>query len=180
MEKWRPVRGYEGYYEVSSCGRVLSVRANKILSPRLNAGGYWRVNLSIGGNAKAAVIHRLVAEAFIANPVPSLKTCVNHIDFNRRNNAVDNLEWVSHQENVAHTVKHGRVAFGSRNGRTTHPEKKPKGETNGRAILTADDVLEIRRMCAEGFTNIQIAEHFRIGYAAARNVRLRKSWSHIP
>ena len=99
IEEWRPVKGFEGFYEVSNLGRVKSLRKNIILKPELDkkGKGYLCINLGRGNHKK---VHRLVAEAFI--PKIADKNVVNHIDGNTKNNKVNNLEWVNHQENCLH------------------------------------------------------------------------------
>lgn len=117
-EVWKAVPGYDGIYEVSSNGRVRSkdriVRVpgnksrrlkGKLLSPKQNGKGYAFVALSKDGVAKNHYIHRLVAAAFILNE--ENKGYVNHRDGNPSNNQIDNLEWVTHAENVAHAYDIG-------------------------------------------------------------------------
>ena len=96
-EIWKPIVGYESYYEVSNFGRVKNTRFNKLKKSRIRAG-YYSVTLFKEGHLKSISIHRAMAEAFLENK----KECVNHIDGNRLNNNLDNLEWVSHRENSVH------------------------------------------------------------------------------
>lgn len=117
-ETWLPVKGYEDYYEVSNQGRVRSMERDvalksgevrhyksRYLSEARDSKGYCTCHLAVKGKNKAARFHRLVAEAFIPNPkgLPQ----VNHIDGNKRNNAVENLEWVTDEQNKAHAAAHG-------------------------------------------------------------------------
>ena len=101
-ELWKPVKGYEGLYEVSSLGRLKSLdtfrHKGKIKNIRLDKDGYFLIDLHKNKNAKTKRVHRLVAEAFIPNPnnLPQ----VNHKDENKHNNCVDNLEWCSQQYNM--------------------------------------------------------------------------------
>lgn len=166
-EIWKDVVGYEGYYEVSNLGNVRSVdreivKSDGVVQPRraramaksLNTDGYLTVKLSKDGKSERIAVHRLVALAFIPNP--NRLSDVNHIDFDRTNSRVDNLEWISHKENVHYTIDAGRHhcnrdLFGENNpnyGNTTlrdyyasHPEEKQKlarkGSQNGRAKPTS-------------------------------------------
>ncbi len=116
-EIWKPIEGYEDYYEVSNLGRVRSLdreyytpnpRNPSLLMQKYVKGcilkpqgkKYLQVHLKVSGVRKAFDIHRLVAKAFIPNPdnLPE----VNHIDENKHNNRADNLEWVSREGNVKH------------------------------------------------------------------------------
>lgn len=107
MEYIKSVKGYEGRYSITRDGRLWSHKWGIFIGCS-NAYGYKRASLPIGnGKYKTAMIHRLVAEAFIPNP--DNKPCVNHIDSNRENNRVDNLEWVTHKENTAHMYTMGRA-----------------------------------------------------------------------
>lgn len=104
MDKWVSVIGYEGLYSVSNDGHVVSVKRNKLLKQNKHrrVNGYYIVRLSKFGKAKQFLVHRLVATAFIPNP--NNKPEVNHIDRNKLNNISDNLEWVTHQENIKHST----------------------------------------------------------------------------
>lgn len=98
IEEWRPVAGFEGLYEVSNIGRVRSLtRYKKVIKPIVTNSGYYQYQLWRGGICRTGLAHRLVAQAFIPNT--GNKPMVNHIDENKLNNSVDNLEWVSHVEN---------------------------------------------------------------------------------
>ena len=101
MEEWKRViiDGIEWNYEVSSHGRIRNLRG-KIKDQQDNGKGYLFVNLYRNGQQKNFYVHRLVANAFIPNP--HNLTDVNHIDENKTNNCVENLEWVSHKNNMSH------------------------------------------------------------------------------
>lgn len=104
MEEWRPIEGFGDRYEVSDKGRVRSSykRAgfNGILNQQQHRNGYMKVDLKYRASKKTIDVHRLVAQAFIPNP--KNKTDVNHIDGNKANNVVSNLEWCTRKENMAH------------------------------------------------------------------------------
>lgn len=99
-EVWRPVSGYENLYQVSSLGRVRSCKSGRILKLRETNKGYFRAHLSKDGHAKDYSIHKLVATAFLPNP--SCLNQVNHIDENKANNHVSNLQWCSCRQNINH------------------------------------------------------------------------------
>lgn len=114
-EEWRDVVGYDGKYSVSNNGVVLSNYRfnfgrkieNKIfLKPQINPQGYY-MNVLYNGNPphKHHTVHRLVATAFIPNP--NNLPCINHLDGNKINNAVDNLEWCSYSRNNKHAYDIG-------------------------------------------------------------------------
>ena len=94
MEIWKDCKGYEGSYQVSNLGRIWSIKRQKYLKGCEDKDGYLRVNLTAkNGKVKTERVHRLVAIAFIPNPLGL--PVVNHKDENKQNNMVDNLEWCS-------------------------------------------------------------------------------------
>lgn len=124
-EVWKPIPGYEERYEVSNFGRIRSLPyinyqasshpgvmmekhiPGKIMTPTDNGHGYLIVGLRfMGSKRKNHYVHRLVAEAFIPNP-EGLKE-INHIDYDKKNNSVRNLEWVSHNDNIDWSKEHMR------------------------------------------------------------------------
>ena len=119
MEKnlWRPIKGYEGYYEVSNSGEIKSLERTiivsgrsrklkeKILKPKINNDGYVHIQFSRNGCYSTFTVHRLVAEAFLE--IPDDKVFVNHINGNKLDNNVQNLEWVTRSENMQHAFKLG-------------------------------------------------------------------------
>ena len=132
-EIWKPVRGYEEYYEVSNLGRVRSLdrwisvcpkgknsyqvlHCGRILRPLTLRNGYLRVCLQVEKNRSDFLVHRLVAEAFLERK-PEMNQ-VNHIDYQRQNNRVDNLEWTTPHLNNLHSsenmcVDHHRTVAAS-------------------------------------------------------------------
>lgn len=97
----RDIKGYEGRYAVTSCGRIYSYKKKKFMSTYL-CNGYERINLrDSDGNRKNFLVHRLVAEAYIPNP-NNLDT-VDHIDNCRTHNWISNLQWLSLTDNTKKT-----------------------------------------------------------------------------
>ena len=139
-EEWKDIAGYEGFYQVSNHGRVRSLDREQIQMSRHgtimtklyrgsvitatnNGSGYMIVGLSEGGKRKNHYVHRLVAEAFVPNP-DGLDE-VNHKDFNKANNTVDNLEWVNRSGNVHYSQKN-----------MEKPRDRSKQTTTGEKYIT--------------------------------------------
>ena len=110
-ENLKDVVGYEGLYKISENGDVYSLHKKGFnglykMKQEIDLFGYYRVALCKNGKHTKKRVSRLVAEAFIPNP--NNKTIVNHIDYNRKNNNVKNLEWCTQKENVIHSTSSGR------------------------------------------------------------------------
>ena len=121
-EIWKDIPNYEGLYQVSNLGRVKSLKRKKydinskkiifvgkdiILKNIINEKGYFKVCLRSNYKNKFYKIHRLVAQAFIPNPNEYIE--VNHIDGNKQNNCINNLEWCSHKHNMKEAYRLGLV-----------------------------------------------------------------------
>lgn len=163
MEEWRPVRG-SSKYEVSSYGRVKS--RHQSLAVHWDKGGYQQISIRLkAGNPKRFSIHRLVAEAFIENPdnLPQ----VNHIDGNKQNNFVENLEWCTPQGNMQHKVDNDRQA---------------RGEAQGAAKLTCQQVCQIRseyRRYSRMHGATALAAKYDVSNVTILNIINRKGWKHV-
>lgn len=121
-EEWRPAPGFEKNYLVSNFGAIKNIRSGRILAVSYSNCGYARLNLSVDGVAKRKSVHRLVAEAFIPKNGDGYQ--VNHIDGNKKNNNVENLEWVTPSDNIKHAFNIGL--------------KKPCGGVPPRKILCVE------------------------------------------
>lgn len=104
MEIWKDIPNYENLYQVSNQGNVKSVCSSKMLKSSPNNCGYYKVELYKNKKSKVFYVHRLVAISFIPNP--ENKKQVNHIDGNKANNNVSNLEWCTASENQIHAINH--------------------------------------------------------------------------
>jgi len=170
-EKWRAIPGYEGVYEVSSRGRVKRIMACQGATPgrilrQSNQNGYLAVTLYKNDVRVKFAVHILVCSAF-HGLAPSIGMHVNHKDANKRNNAPDNLEWVTPQQNVAHAVALGLVG-----GRSL------PGEENGRAKLTRDQVLEIRSLRGKVGQRL-IAAQYGVARSLVQRIHQGLAWSFL-
>jgi len=177
MEIWKDVLGYEGFYEVSNLGRVKSLprvwyagntkalrrKGETIMKLYIDGGGYCQVDFSINCKHKRYSVHRVVASAFIDNP--ENKPCVNHINSDRTDNRVENLEWVTYHENTKHAFKYGNM-------------KKNKGIIHGMCRLTEEDVLKIREL-EDVHPHETLAKMFNTGRRNVGYILSRKLWKHI-
>ncbi len=133
-EVWKDIKGFEGYYQISNYGRVKSLsrpvylvgsgifhrfKKETIKKPKIDKDGYECVTLSVNGYDKTFAIHRLVALHFLTVPDDYLEKEINHKDYNRRNNYYENLEWVTHKDNVQYSSEQGRYCCeGVKNSRS--------------------------------------------------------------
>lgn len=174
-EEWRPIKGYK-YYEVSNKGRIRSWynnRFGKLKNPKIKniqiatSGGYSIIQLYKNKREKNYFVHRLVAEAFIPNP--NNKPLVNHIDGDKNNNNINNLEWVTDSENKLHAYK-----IGLREVRNMKGEKHPSNK------LSQKDVLEIREMCKKSNLPLRkIARRYNVSRGTISNIKNRHTWKHV-
>jgi len=143
-EEWRPAPGYESHYAVSSLGRVKRTAKGRgtrcgILKQCPYRNGHLFVVLSVGGKVKTVAVHRLVGEAFIGPLLPGLET--RHMDGDPTNNAVSNLVYGTHLENVRDMRRHGT----NHNANKTHC---PQGHEYSPAnTLIGSDGLRRCRTC---------------------------------
>ena len=115
IEIWEDIPGYEGYYQISNLGNVKSLKREtnnnhgkeEYIKSQEIRNGYYSVSLWKEGKGKHYTIHRLLAELFIPNPDD--KPQVNHIDGNKLNNNLLNLEWVTQEENARHAYMNGLI-----------------------------------------------------------------------
>lgn len=175
-EIWKPIPTYEGLYEISNRGQVRSLdrcekmkgrygeyvqrlRNGALLSQR--EGRYLTVTLYKNGRGRQFSVHRLVALIFIGHP-PDARSEVNHIDEDKHNNCVNNLEWIN------------------RKGNSLHSSYKQRGEASGTAKLTDKEVLEIRDFLNEGYlSQKEIAALYGVSNHAIFRIKAGHNWAWL-
>jgi hypothetical protein len=175
MEIWKDIEGYENKYQISNIGNVKSLARNamwdtgsfsmpeRLMKLQKHNRGYRFVMLTKDKTTKLFLIHRLVAKAFISNP-NNLKT-VNHIDFDKTNNKVENLEWMSHLDNIKHFVKLGT-------------KQKQIGSNGPMAKFTDSDIIKIREM-VKTIKQADIARIYNIGTDVISRIIKRQTYYNI-
>ena len=173
-EIWKKIEEYNGDYFISNLGRVKSFKQDKINGIILNIHeynkGYFRVKLYKNGKCETKKIHRLVYDTF-NNQILNENECVHHIDENKKNNYVYNLELMMISEhNSFHNKNENHPMFGS----------ERLGEKSGNHKLKNFDIIEIRRLSDEGIlTQKEIAKMFGVSRVTISNIKNRKYWKHI-
>lgn len=156
-------------YRVWSDGRIMGLGRNKYLKTRINKDGYEEVTLGDLSHRNSKIkVHRIVAQFFVPNDDPEHKIEVNHKDFNRLNNDYTNLEWLTHQENIAYSVKNGNYNKGQH-----------IGELNGRSVLCENDVVEIKNLIKEGHRISDIAKQFEVGWSTIYHIKCGDTWKGV-
>lgn len=167
-EEWKDIIGYEGLYRISNLGRVVSLNFNgtntrRIMKSRIGIVGYVIINFHKDLKRKTKTIHRLLALHFIPNPENKLE--VNHIDGDKGNCRLKNLEWCTRSENKIHAFRLGL-------------ENSRKGSLSNLSKLKEKEVLEIRKIGNSMFQK-DIAKIYNISSASIGMIINRKTWTHI-
>jgi hypothetical protein len=184
MEIWKPIVGiadgfYDGYYEVSNLGRFkmlprllrhskggLRVSKEKIVTGS-NSHGYKVVSFKKEGFKKVISVHVLVARAFVHNPNPEKYNIVNHLNSDRSDNRVQNLEWCDAKRNAQHAYEAGKL-------------KITQGSERSTAILNEKKVLAIKLLYKTGnFSHMDLAELFGVGKTTIQNIMNGTKWKHV-
>lgn len=154
----RPIVGYEDIYAITKKGEIWNLRRHEWRSTRLNPTGYWVINLSKEGHKKTYTVHRLVAQAFIPNP--GNMPIVNHLDGNKQNNDVKNLERTTSKGDILHSWKLGLCK-----------------RRNGSPILKRSQVYLIRELYKTGlYTFKELARKFDTSSSTISDTVNYKRW----
>lgn len=151
-EEWKDIEGYEGLYQISNLGRVKSLKRNtknqcknaEVIKTQEIRNGYYSVSLWKNGVGKHHLIHRLISQAFIPNP--NNKPQINHIDGNKTNNHIENLEWVTESENARHAYNNGLIK--------PYTRKIIQYDQNMNFIKEWDSITEIEKELGINHANI--------------------------
>ena len=172
----KPIVGFEGY-GADEQGNIYSFKRKLPIQKKTfpNDRGYLRVTLSKNNRHVTQSVHRLLALTFIPNP--DNKPQVNHIDSNRMNNKVDNLEWVTCSENVLHGWHNGRVASEKLKQSTS---KRARGSNNCNSKLSEQQVMEIIELSKGNHPKYKvIAEQYGVNYVTIWKIVTGRGWKHL-
>ena len=184
-EVWKPIKGLEGFYEISSKGRVKSLarqagnvyKKEKIIKPRKDIGGYLSVSIGLPYKYSNKRLHRLVAEAFIKNKHD--KPQVNHINGIKGDNRAENLEWVTPAENIRHAIDTGLLKYKKKEKEIKNSRYSLGEEANG-SKLTPEEVIEIRVLWEyREYKQTELADMFNVDPRTINHVITRRQWKHI-
>lgn len=161
--EFKEIPGME-YYSVSRKGDVKSNRRGRLLTPRVQKDGYVTVHLSFDGEDLTALVHRLVAMAYLPNP--ENKPTVNHKDGDKQNNCVSNLEWATYPENMRHAFDNGLIVA-------------QRGEDRWSAVLSEEDVHGICRMLESGESVKGVSDKLGLNIKTVSNINTGQKWKYI-
>ena len=152
-------------YAITDSGSVINLKSGKECKQCVTAQGYHHVNIKINGKYKMYAVHRLVAQYFLSNP--DCKPCVNHIDGNKLNNNVSNLEWVTYAENQQHAYDNSlNIAV--------------RGVAARRAIFNSEDVRHIRYFYSEFKYSIkQLSDMYDCATTTIANIIYMKTYQDV-
>ena len=164
-EVYKEIELYGLKYKVSNYGKVVGARGE--IKQRLDDDGYLSVTVGSKEKRTRARVHRIVAVLFVDGRTEEFNE-VNHIDCNRANPRADNLEWISHKENVAYSVDRGRHIG------------KQMGAKNVKAILSEEDVIDIRMLFDSGaMTQKELSNAYDVSWSTIHNICFRLTWTHL-
>ena len=158
IEQWKPIHGCDGYW-VSSFGNVKGTRFDRPYITSLNRKGYLIIRIPKYKFSKS--VHRVVAQHFIGDSILQ----VNHIDGNKLNNNVANLEYVTCKENIKHAIENGL--------------RKANANLKSKAMFTNVDINIIRDAISHGFKNTEIASYYKCNHSTISKIRRGSHYTSI-
>lgn len=154
--------GY-GYFATEK-GEIYSSKSGRFISQRINHHGYLVVNLSINGKCKTFTVHRLIAKAF--SPRNGNFKVVNHLDGNKLNNNISNLEWTTHKGNSQHALKLNLI-------------KHARGKQTKNGKFSDSDIYMIRDYLKQGFSHSKISRMYGVTKSAIQQISNGKTYKHV-
>lgn len=170
-ETWKPVVGYEGYYEISDQGKIFSFRrkgatslgvrnyGGGLLKPSLQKGKYYAVTLTREGTGKSFRVHRLMLMTFVGAPPEGYDAC--HNNGIPTDNRLENLRWDTRKNNLADRKKHGT---------------DPVGDRSSSAILTWEQVADIRKSDKSIY---RLAKDYGVGWTTVSDIKKNRTWREL-
>ena len=146
-------------HRTSKWGRATKVHPSRIVEYDNTVDYYHEFDTTFNGKRYRKYVHHLVAKYFIPNP--ENKPEINHIDGNKSNNRVDNLEWVTHKENCQHAFDIGL---------------SPKGEKHGQSKLTPEMLIEVKQLYSTGLSQRKVAKIIGISQPLVWAILHEKTW----
>lgn len=168
-ERWSYIPNTNNKYLASTKGRIISLRRSKPLVLRQAKNKrYNTVGVIKNGKMTTSTVHRLVISSFIKNV--NNHPCINHINEDKRDNSFDNLEWCTEKENFWHSLYRNHNML---------KQMGAKGEDNVTSKLRTEDVIEIRKLYAQGDTQRSISKKYNVSFQSIHLIVKNKSWKHI-
>lgn len=178
-EIWKPVKDWENYYEISNYGRLKRLPrmskhsfgnfykpyGEKIIKRTMrNKKRYINVHLTKNGICVTKQLHRLVLLTFV--PMPEDKPYVNHINGDKHDNRLINLEWVSAKENCRHAIDTGLTVF-------------LQGEDVANSKITKKQAIKIKKLLKQKVRNCDIAVKLKTTQKIVADIKSGRTWSHL-
>lgn len=171
MEIWKEIQGYQGY-ECSNFGKIKTFNwknsgKEAIMKPALDGSGYLRTVLKRNdGKLHTIKVHRIILQTFKPNNDFSNLEC-NHINGNKTDNNIDNLEWVTRKQNLNHCIDNNL-------------QYVLRGEEVGNSVLKEKEVIEIRnKYIPRVYSRIKLANEYGVSEATIKDILYKRSWKHL-
>lgn len=170
--EWKKIDGYVNY-ECSNTGLIKTYNwkntgREKIMKPALDKNGYLRTVLKRNDGKLCTIkVHRIICETFKGK---KKNLCVNHINFDRADNKIENLEWVTIKENNLHSLKNNNFV----NGQFV-------GEKHYKSILTENEVIDLRKNYIRGKKGYkkEMSQKYKVSEATIKDIIQNRSWKHL-